>query len=285
MNKLPLFSILIANYNNSKYLLECLNSVYNQTYANWEIVIVDDASSDASCELYEKIENDERIHVYINDKNYGCGYTKRKCIELAQGGIAGFLDPDDMLTENALQVMVDEHLRNPEASLVYSTYYKCDEQMNVEYVNTSSKHLPIDTDYLHYQRGAVHAFASFKIVKYRASEGLNPLFLRAVDQNLYYLLEEQGDLVFHNEPLYYYRFHNRSISIFQNTYKARYWHLIAIYEACVRRGIVQDSEQIATDLLKINIGDIETIKQELNKYNYPTLKLVLKVIYKWICRK
>ena len=100
------------------------------------------------------------------------------------------------------------------------------------------------------------------------SEGLNPLFLRAVDQNLYYLLEEQGDLVFHNEPLYYYRFHNRSISIFHNTYKARYWHLIAIYEACVRRGIVQDSEQIASDLLKINIGDIETIKQELNKYNY-----------------
>ena len=280
----PLFSILIANYNNGAYLLECIDSVLKQSYDNWEIIIVDDASFDTSSEIYKKIDTDSRIHIHINDKNYGCGYTKRRCIELAHGDIAGFLDPDDMLTTNALQIMVDEHMKNPQASLVYSTYYKCDDQMNIEYVNISCG-VPEQVDYLHYQRGAVHHFATFKIELYRKSEGLNPLFLRAVDQNLYYLLEEQGDLVFHNEPLYYYRFHNRSISIFHNTYKARYWHLIAIYEACVRRGIVQDSEQIASDLLKINIGDIETIKQELNKYNYPTLKLVLKVIYKWICRK
>lgn len=284
-NKKPLFSILIANYNNSNYLLECLDSVYKQTYDNWEVIIVDDASSDLSSDLYKELCNNKRLTICVNDKNYGCGYTKRKCIELAHGEIAGFLDPDDMLTINALQVMVDEHLQNPQASLVYSTYYKCDDKMNVEYINTSSKKIPIATDYLHYQQGAVHAFASFKVEKYRMSEGLNPLFLRAVDQNLYYLLEEQGDLVFHNEPLYYYRFHNRSISIFQNTYKARYWHLIAIYEACVRRGIVQDSEQIASDLLKINIGDVEIIKQKLNEFLYPSFKMVLKVIYRWICRK
>ena len=111
------------------------------------------------------------------------------------------------------------------------------------------------------------------------------MFIRAVDQNLYYLLEEQGELVFHNEPLYYYRFHNRSISIFKNTYKARFWHLIAIYEACVRRGIVEDSEQIASELLQLNLGDVDTLRNKLLEYTHPSFRTLLKTIYRWICRK
>lgn len=49
----PLFSILIANYNNGAYLLECIDSVLKQSYDNWEIVIVDDKSTDISLEVYK----------------------------------------------------------------------------------------------------------------------------------------------------------------------------------------------------------------------------------------
>ncbi|MBE0639808.1 MAG: glycosyltransferase family 2 protein, partial [Bacteroidales bacterium] len=85
----PLFSALIANYNNGQYLEECLQSIFAQTHENWEIVIVDDASTDSSHAVYEKHKSDSRIRILKNDKNRGCGYTKRKCVENAKGDICG----------------------------------------------------------------------------------------------------------------------------------------------------------------------------------------------------
>ena len=58
MKSNPLFSVLIANYNNGKYLHEAIASVYAQTYKNWEIILVDDASTDNSRELYKELEKD-----------------------------------------------------------------------------------------------------------------------------------------------------------------------------------------------------------------------------------
>ncbi len=282
LSNAPLFSVLIANYNNGKYLMEAIDSVRRQTYTHWEIILVDDASTDNSKELYKELEKDNRIHIYCNEENRGCGYTKRRCADLANGEICGFLDPDDALTTNALAVMVYEHVRHEAVSLVYSTYYQCNEKLQVERLNKSSQVIPRNTDYLHFQRGAVHAFATFKYEKYVLSGGINATYLRAVDQDLYYKMEEQGTLLFHNEPLYYYRFHAESISIFKNTYKARYWHIIAIHDACMRRAIFSDAEDIVSELLKINIGDVESVKVALLAYQKPTFMTVCKVFKRWI---
>ena len=72
----PLFSVLIANYNNGKYLMDAIDSIRRQTYTHWEIILVDDASTDNSKELYKELEKDNRIHIYYNEENRGCGYTK-----------------------------------------------------------------------------------------------------------------------------------------------------------------------------------------------------------------
>lgn len=69
--KEPLFSILIANYNNGKYIKEAIDSVYIQDYSNWEIIIVDDASTDNSKEIYSEFINNPRIRVFYNEKNRG----------------------------------------------------------------------------------------------------------------------------------------------------------------------------------------------------------------------
>lgn len=103
LNKTPLFSVLIANYNNGKYLMDAIDSVWRQTYTHWEIILVDDASTDNSKELYKELEKDNRIHIYYNEENRGCGYTKRRCADLANGELCGFLDPDDALTDDALE--------------------------------------------------------------------------------------------------------------------------------------------------------------------------------------
>ena len=130
MTNEPLFSVLMANYNNGKYLMGAIESVRRQTYANWEIVLVDDGSVDNSLELYEELGKDSRIHIFRNEKNMGCGYTKRRCVEESSGELCGFLDPDDEILPNALKVMVDTHDEHPEVSLVTSRYYFCDEELN-----------------------------------------------------------------------------------------------------------------------------------------------------------
>ena len=106
-------SIIIPVYNAEKYICALLAPILSTNY-DLEVICVDDGSTDNSHELYKELEQDERIHIYLNDQNRGCGYTKRRCAELANGEICGFLDPDDALTENALEVMVEEHGKREE---------------------------------------------------------------------------------------------------------------------------------------------------------------------------
>ena len=69
----PLFSILVANYNNGRYLQEAIDSILAQTYDNWEVILVDDKSTDDSPVIYGKYASDSRFKIYYNDVNRGCG--------------------------------------------------------------------------------------------------------------------------------------------------------------------------------------------------------------------
>ena len=115
-------SVLIANYNNGCFLQTAIDSVYSQDYSFWEIIIVDDKSTDESFSVYEKYSKDERIRVFYNESNRGVGFTKRRCVDNARGDICCFLDPDDVLVGNdVLSIMAKEHNDHPEVSMVYSS--------------------------------------------------------------------------------------------------------------------------------------------------------------------
>lgn len=210
-----LFSIFIANYNNGRYLQEAIDSVLEQTYTNWEIILVDDKSTDNSQLIYNKCKDDSRFHIYYNDENRGCGYTKRRCAELANGELCGFLDPDDVLMPTALEVMVKAHAEHPECSLIYSTCYRYSGDRNEDmpiwdYIGE----IPEDSDFLIYKKKLVSHFVSFKTSAYQKTEGIDPSLTAAVDRDLYYKLEECGRLLHLPIPLYYYRVNNEhSISI------------------------------------------------------------------------
>ena len=132
MTKAPLFSVLIAQYNNGQYLQEAIDSVKAQTYTNWEIILVDDDSTDNSKELYWYYKNDERIKISYNDKNCGCGFTKRRCAELATGELCGFLDADDALLPDALEAHVEAHSNTPDVALVFSRFYECNTELQIQ---------------------------------------------------------------------------------------------------------------------------------------------------------
>lgn len=212
--KQPLFSILIANYNNGRYLQEAIDSVLAQTYTNWEVILVDDKSTDKSFEIYEKYKDDIRFHIYYNDENRGCGYTKRRCAQLANGELCGFLDPDDKLVTKALSVMVGAHDSHPECSLIYSTLYLWDDIKDTKTILDAVGPMAEGEDFLVSTQKIVSHFAVFKRSYYEKTEGIDKTLQSAVDFDLYVKLEEVGELCFVDEPLYCYRLNNpSSISI------------------------------------------------------------------------
>lgn len=231
-----LFSILIANYNNGHFFNDCFQSIINQSYQNFEVIVVDDCSTDDSVNIIEQlISNDKRFKLFQNQENKGCGFTKRKCAKLANGEILGFLDSDDALKPNALEVMILAHKKFKNASIITSKYQLVDLQLTFIKEGFIGSKIPKDKSYLTFGKGALTHFATFKNVAYKKSIGIDSKMKRAVDQDLYYKMEEQGEHQFLNESLYLYRINNNSISNNSNVYKAEYWHFYAINEAYKRR--------------------------------------------------
>ncbi len=105
-----LVSIIMPNYNGEKYLKETIESVLLQTYANWELLFVDDCSTDNSLKIV-KSYGDPRIKVFQNDTNSGAAVSRNLALRKAMGKWIAFLDSDDVWfsekLEKQLAFMVD----------------------------------------------------------------------------------------------------------------------------------------------------------------------------------
>lgn len=207
------FSILIAHYNNWSYFQDCYRSIKNQTYRNFEIVIVDDFSTDDSYSRLEELsKTDPRIKLYQNSENSGVGYTKKRCVELASGDICGFVDPDDAITENALQESIDVFINEKDTIAIYSKLYICDDNLKVQRIFSNSKKIANHKSLflnLHFE---VAHFFSFRKEIYNETSGIDPNLTSSVDQDLYLKLYEKGKFHFIKKPLYLYRIHGKGVS-------------------------------------------------------------------------
>lgn len=107
MENQPLISVIIPVYNVENYLHECVDSVLNQTYGNFEILLVNDGSTDSSGKICDEyLEKDDRITV-IHQKNGGPSKTRNTGLENATGKYIYFLDSDDYIEKNTLELLVD----------------------------------------------------------------------------------------------------------------------------------------------------------------------------------
>jgi glycosyltransferase involved in cell wall biosynthesis len=235
---MSLFSIVIANYNNGKYFKDCFESILVQTCQNFEVIIVDDASTDNSVELIQElIATDSRFSLYQNEFNKGCGYTKRRGAELVKGELFAFLDPDDAILPHALEVMIEAHDQNADCSIVYSKLFLCDDKLNITSVQEGNR--KVASHNLNYFNidGFITQFSSFKTAYYKQTEGIDASLPRAVDQDLYAKLYEKGAVHYIDEALYKYRIHQQGISTFDNRDKAFFWFWVVIINAAKRRGV------------------------------------------------
>ena len=102
-----LFSILIPAYNAEKYILKCVNSIKNQSFEDWECIIVDDGSDDATYDLISKnICNDNRF-LLIKRENMGVAKTRNLLINNANGDFVFWVDSDDFIAPNTLKILYE----------------------------------------------------------------------------------------------------------------------------------------------------------------------------------
>lgn len=262
----PLFSVLIANYNNGRYLGDAIGSVLSQTYANWEIIIVDDGSTDSSNDIYNTLD-DNRIHIWKSLENRGCGFAKKKCAELANGDICGFLDADDVLLPNALQAHIEAHQKHPEVSCVFSRFYYCNQDLTIITNELRKLEIGEGKDYFTNRSYLPEHFASFKKKCYMKTEGISELLPAAVDQDLYFKLEEIAPVFILDKFTYKYRTTPDQISQGDNWINALYWNLIVRQKTCERRDLPSESYplQDLKDTIAQLIQNQKDAQSELNR--------------------
>ncbi len=111
---MPKVSVVIPTHNRASLLKEAINSVFQQTFSDFELIIVDDGSTDETAQLIK----DYPAIRYIYQRNRGVSFARNQGIKLAQGEFVSFLDSDDLWLDNKLKRQVDFFRRNPKAYIV-----------------------------------------------------------------------------------------------------------------------------------------------------------------------
>jgi glycosyltransferase involved in cell wall biosynthesis len=132
-NLLPIVSIVTPVYNSEKYIEDTIESVLKQTYPHWEMIIVNDCSTDNTRSIIEKYAKvDMRIHIINNTKNIGAALSRNVALETAKGRYIAFLDSDDVWFPEKLTVQI-EFMEQKKLVLTYSSYIVIDQNGN--YIN------------------------------------------------------------------------------------------------------------------------------------------------------
>lgn len=121
-----LVSIIMPNYNGGKYLTDTIKSVLAQTYQNWELIFVDDCSTDNSLEIVNSF-GDKRIRILQNEKNSGAAVSRNYAIREAQGKWIAFLDSDDLWTPEKLEKQI-EFMKSKDIAFSFTDYEVVDSE-------------------------------------------------------------------------------------------------------------------------------------------------------------
>ncbi|WP_413531743.1 glycosyltransferase family 2 protein [Empedobacter brevis] len=124
---MELVSIITPCYNSEKYIAETYESIKNQSYTNWEWIIVDDCSTDNSVELIREF-NDQRIKLFVQENNLGAANARNLALSKVSGRYITFIDSDDLWLPNFLETTVD-YLKKNKENLVYTSYKRVDENL------------------------------------------------------------------------------------------------------------------------------------------------------------
>ena len=293
MNQIPKISVIVPVYNTDSYLQICLESIAKQTYSNFEVILVDDGSTDNSAEICKKfVESDSRFH-YFYKKNEGQATARNFGLKRVKGDFISFIDSDDFIHQDYLNVMIGT-IEREQADvavcqfLLWFTPYCLDPTINSEIkkpdVSTENEKA--------FRYGIFSLVNSSKSPIIFGGHVANKIFRSQVLQGIYFKNWKVEDEIFlfevtRNikkiayvwEKMYLYRQHpSSSINAkgFNRAILETREHLLtqcktSSEKSCVRQAILLQVYRIATAFLYLD-SDSETISFSDLKFVHQTAK-------------
>lgn len=205
----PKVSVLMACYNSEKTLERSIESILNQTFKNYEFVIVDDCSSDKTLAVIKRFaKRDNRIIVLKNKKNKGLAYSLNFAFRNSSGSLIARMDADDYAVLSRLETQVDHFSKNSNLSVLGSSayYYHYSNGAKItKLVNMPLKHNDI-TSFMYKSSPFIHPTIMMTFEFYKTVGGYNESLRRAQDYDLW--LRARKFAVFENlpQPLLFYHY-------------------------------------------------------------------------------
>ncbi|MBR6422529.1 glycosyltransferase [bacterium] len=295
----PLLSVLMPVFNSERFIAEAIESILNQTFKDFEFLILDDASTDKSFEIINDFENkDSHIKVFQNEKNLGVVESRNKLINLSQGKYITWLDSDDIALKTRFEEEIKFLENHPEIGLVGANTIIIDEnseKIGIWLFETEPQKLKIEL-FFH------SPFLSSSVMIRKSCLPQNfydPRFPVAEDFDLYSKISEHSDAANIPKFLVKYRINSKGLSK-SNIEKMEQLAFQVIKEHAERLGIKLEENTIKhlrkpKTASKIAFEDITEIEKSLILLKYLLLendhfdkKAVDEVIQKYwfeTCRK
>lgn len=234
----PLISVLMPVYNSALFLPQAIESILEQSFKNFELIIVDDGSTDDSLQIAKIYsDTDERVKVF-SQENAGISRSRNRLLSLSKGKYIAWMDSDDVSLPERLAIQYDYLTLNLEViALGVGAEFIDEDGMKICKWRVPTKHEDIDRAHINGQGGAI-TFASSMMLKTSLEETgvFDESVTGAEDLCLFLRLAEQGRLANLKRVLYSYRQHINSVShaskqkIFEDNQRV-------VEAACIRRGL------------------------------------------------
>jgi len=252
---MPQVSVIIPNYNHASFLKQRIDSILNQTYQDFEVILLDDCSTDDSREIIESYRNNSRVnHIVYNDQNSGSTFKQwQKGIELAKTELIWVAESDDYADINFLATLVDK-FKDETVSLAYcrtvvagedkrQNLYKWGEAIQPETWNSDHNFIGKEfiNSFLKYRNVIPNASAVIFKKKYFIDIDEILKMRYAGDWLLWIKLASKGNVYFSCNSLNYYRQHNnttRYVKLFNEEIRRIEEYFIVIREGCNNSGSV-----------------------------------------------
>lgn len=214
----PLVSICVPSYNHQKFVREAVESVLNQTYTNFELIIIDDCSTDNSVVNIIQSYKDPRIKFYQNEVNMGGYKTLNKAVKLAKGDLIAILHTDDEYDNHFLEEIIKAYNKYPDHKVFVTGMYNKDSTLghitpiypfNSEGV-ISRKEILIRLAYENNIGNGINVVINKDVLG--KDDFYDPNYTISSDLDLFMRLAENYDFVYINKLLTYYRMHESNLT-------------------------------------------------------------------------
>ena len=252
-----MISIITSSYNSEKTIVRTIDSVLNQTHSDFELIIVNDCSTDKSLEIINSYK-DERIKVINNDKNYGAGISRLNGIKSAKGDYITFLDSDDYYNPNSLELLVRAAKRY-DADVVIPGYVS--EDINGKVLNKRVPEFKVEEgqETLTPNKADTKRFLNIMLVKKELFDKVEYSKRRFIEDTptlfkLLYLAQRTVTI-----PEITYHYYQRDDSLIHSASEVKY----KIYEALATKDILEFIMQREKD---VDVGVFVSKIKVLSKY-------------------